>query len=208
MVASIDRELFSKMLSGAAQALIDNEDRLSQIDSQFGDGDHGVAMGRIARTIQTHVTAWGDESFHDFIEALSDDVLATGGGSAGSLYGVMIGGMASPLSDEETIDAPLLKEMFASMAADLSDISGAKVGDKTMVDALFPAVEAAQAAPDDVGGILHAAATAAHEGMERSEGFASKFGRARSYGDATIGTPDAGAVSCALFIAGLASPFA
>ena len=77
-----------------------------------------------------------------------------------------------------------------------------------MMDALIPAVEAAQAcdaAADDAAAVFAAAADAAEAGAKASEGFASKFGRARSYGDATIGTPDAGAVSTALFLRGLAS---
>ena len=65
-------------------------------------------------------------------------------------------------------------------------------------------VEAAQKAPDDVKAVLEAAAKAAAEGAKASEGFVSKFGRAKSYKEETIGTPDAGAVSTSLFFAGLA----
>ena len=84
-------------------------------------------------------------------------------------------------------------------------MSGAKVGDKTMMDALIPASEAITAyegnSEDD---LFAAAAKAAAEGAENSKNFVSKFGRAKSYGAKTIGTPDAGATSMACFFRGLA----
>ncbi len=73
-----------------------------------------------------------------------------------------------------------------------------------MMDALIPAVEAARAAKGDVKEVLEAAAQAAEAGAKASEGFVAKYGRARSYHEQTIGTPDAGAVSAALFVRGLA----
>ncbi|MFR1637883.1 MAG: DAK2 domain-containing protein [Eggerthellaceae bacterium] len=102
---------------------------------------------------------------------------------------------------------PAARHMFAGCLAEMQDITNAQVGDKTMMDAI-PAVEAAQACEaegDDAAAVFAAAAEAAEAGARASEGFASKFGRARSYGDATIGTPDAGAVSTSLFLRGLAT---
>ena len=85
----------------------------------------------------------------------------------------------------------------------MEDITNAGVGDKTMMDALIPAVEAAQNAKDDVMAVLEAAKGAAARGAKESEQYVSKYGRARSYKEKTIGTPDAGAVSTSLFFAGL-----
>ena len=98
-----------------------------------------------------------------------------------------------------------LKAMFAAALEALEDISGAKVGDKTMMDALIPATEAIEAYDGgDESGLFAAAAAAASEGAENSKNFVSKFGRAKSYGEQTIGTPDAGAVSMCYFFRGLA----
>ena len=84
-------------------------------------------------------------------------------------------------------------------------MSGAQVGDKTMMDALIPASEAIAAyAGSDEGGLFDAAAKAAAAGAENSKNFVSKFGRAKSYGAQTIGTPDAGAMSMSYFFQGLA----
>ena len=84
-------------------------------------------------------------------------------------------------------------------------MSGAKVGDKTMMDALIPASEAIAAySGTSEEELFAAAARAAADGAEASKQFVSKFGRAKSYGAKTIGTPDAGAVSMSCFFQGLA----
>ena len=101
-----------------------------------------------------------------------------------------------------------LKNACAAVTAaeeELSDMSGAKVGDKTMMDALIPASQAIAAYEgDDEGELFAAAARAAAQGAEATRQFVSKFGRARSYGAQTIGTPDAGAMSMSYFFQGLA----
>ena len=95
--------------------------------------------------------------------------------------------------------------MFANAFAEIDDMSGAKVGDKTMMDALIPASEAIAAyAGENEQELFSAAAAAAEAGAEATKGFVSKFGRAKSYGEKTIGTADAGATSMAYFFRGLA----
>ncbi len=181
----IDRGTCKAMLRESARLMLEQADRLSDIDSKFGDGDHGITITKIAKLM--------DER----------------GGSAGPLYGTLISGLGAQLGDDENeLSADAARRMFAGCLAEMQDITNAQVGDKTMMDALIPAVEAAQACEaegDDAAAVFAAAAEAAEAGARASEGFASKFGRARSYGDATIGTPDAGAVSTSLFLRGLAT---
>lgn len=202
----IDKTRLSEMLVSAAQALVENSDYLSEIDSRFGDGDHGITAKKIGVLIQEKVEEWGDESMADFFEDLGMDIMGVNGGSAGPLYGTMVGGFGIDLTDETEIDAKTLKGMYAGSLSEMEDITTAKVGDKTMMDALIPAVEAAQNAADDVVEIVKAAAEAALAGAKESENFVSKFGRAKSYKEQTIGTPDAGAVSTAMFLEGFAKP--
>lgn len=116
-----------------------------------------------------------------------------------------IGGLGVDLNDgENTLDAEGVKRMFTGCLSEMEDITTAKVRDKTMMDALIPAVEAAQKTEGSVKDILEVAAKAAEGGAKDSEKYVSKFGRARSYKEQTIGTPDAGAVSTSIFIRGLA----
>ena len=201
----LDREALGAMLLQAAKLLEENTQYLSDIDSRFGDGDHGITMGKIAKLIQERVPQWGEDSIKDFLDSLGMAVMEVKGGSAGPLYGTMIGGLGVNLDDDDgQVDEAGLKAMFAGCLSEMEDITTAKVGDKTMMDALVPAVQAAQQAQGDCKAILEAAAQAAQEGAKASEQFVSKFGRARSYKEQTIGTPDAGAVSTSLFFQGLA----
>ncbi len=204
----IDRERFSRMLEESARLMLEEADALSEIDSKFGDGDHGITVTKIAKVIQQQVAAWDEgQPLKDFLEDLGMDVMAVRGGSAGPLYGTLVGGLGVELADDETVvTGDAARRMFAGCLSELRDITTAQVGDKTRMDAVVPAVEAAQAcASDDPADVFAAAADAAEAGAAASEQFASKFGRARSYGEQTIGTPDAGAVSTSLFFRGLAN---
>lgn len=192
-----------KMFGMTARIWNENKDYLSEIDSKFGDGDHGVTIGKIAGLMERSLDAWQDDDIESFLEDLGDSTMEIGGGSAGPLYGTMIGGLSGPLEGNKPIDAGTLKEMFTECLSAMEDITNAKIGDKTMMDALIPAVAAAQEAEDDVMAVLEAAKEAAAKGAKDSEQYVSKYGRARSYKEQTIGTPDAGAVSTALFFAGL-----
>ena len=232
---SIDKHRFKLMLRRAAELWLEKASILSDIDSKFGDGDHGVTIGKIAKLFLIRTDAWDEElpegqcsaaatttsgrlgrgqaeslshlSLHDFIEALGDGVMGISGGSAGPLYGTLVGGLAEPLNEETTIDGQMLKRMLAASLMAMSEITKARRGDKTMMDALIPAVEAALAAADDPARILSAAAQAAAAGAEATREMISKFGRARSYGKKTLGAPDAGAVSTALLFQGLHDGF-
>lgn len=199
----IGKEKWKEMLLASASLWLEKSAYLSDIDSRFGDGDHGVTMKKIAELTEKKAEAWTEESLYDFTDGLGMDIMAVNGGSAGPLYGTMISGLAEPLEGREEIDAGLLKEMFASSVAAMEDISKARVGDKTMMDALIPAKEAAERAEETLETVLQAAAEAAAKGAKDSENYISKFGRARSYKEQTIGTPDAGAVSTSLFFQGL-----
>lgn len=203
----IDKAKLKEMLLSSAALLKEQSTYLSEIDSKFGDGDHGITISKIAMLIEKESAAWDQESIHDFIEHLGEAAMAVNGGSAGPLYGTMIGGFAVPLKDETEIGPELLKQMYACSRDEMFEISTARVGDKTMMDSLIPAVEAALSAENDIPTIVREAAKAASEGAKKSEGFISKFGRARSYKEQTIGTPDAGAISTAVFFEGLAKPF-
>lgn len=180
------------------------EDTLTQIDSKFGDADHGLTMSKIAAAITQAV----DESQGGIQNMLDDAAMAVmelNGGSAVPLWNTWLDGMQEAAPAGDAVDVAGLQAMFASAFEALDDISGAKEGDKTMMDALIPASEAIAAYEgSDEDALIAAAAAAAAAGAENTKNFVSKFGRAKSYGTQTIGTPDAGAMSAACFFQGLA----
>ena len=193
-------------LRNACAAVIAAEQELTEIDSTFGDADHGLTMSKIARAVTEAV----DQS-EGGIQAMLDDaataVMSLNGGSAVPLWNTWLDGMQEAAPEGEEIDVPGLQALFAKALEELNDMSGAQVGDKTMMDALIPASQAIAAySGSDEAGLFDAAAQAALQGAEASKQFVSKFGRAKSYGEQTIGTPDAGAASMAYFFQGLARP--
>ena len=198
----INRDELAARLRGACAAVTAAQDELTEIDSHFGDADHGVTMTKIAQAIAGSIPSAG--GIKGMLEDAAMEVMMINGGSAVPLWNTWLDGLAEAAPEGEELDAEGLKHMLGHSLEELSALSKAKVGDKTMMDALIPATEAALACPGSEEEMLRAAAQAAAEGAEASRNFVSKFGRARSYGEATIGTPDAGAVSMSRFFAGLA----
>ena len=195
---------FAVRLQNACSAVTGAEQELSDIDARFGDADHGLTMSKIAGAISDAVTA-AEGGIQSMLDDAAMAVMELNGGSAVPLWNTWLDGMQEGAPEGDEIDVAGLKAMFASALEALEDISGAKVGDKTMMDALIPATEAVEAYEgSDEAGLFTAAAAAAAEGAENAKNFVSKFGRAKSYGEQTIGTPDAGAMSMSYFFRGLA----
>ena len=200
------KQEFASRLQNACAAVTAAEQELTEIDSRFGDADHGLTMSKIAKAI----SAAAGES-EGGIQAMLDDaamaVMVLNGGSAVPLWNTWLDGLQEEAPEGNEIDTAGIQAIFAKALKALSDMSGAKVGDKTMMDALIPASQAIAAyTGSDEAGLFDAAAQAALQGAEASKQFVSKFGRAKSYGEQTIGTPDAGAASMAYFFQGLARP--
>lgn len=199
----MNKEEFALRLKNACAAVVAAQDELTEIDSHFGDADHGVTMTKIAEAISGSVSSAGG-GIKAMLEDAAMEVMMINGGSAVPLWNTWLDGLAEAAPEGDELDAEGLKQMLGHALEELAALSKAKVGDKTMMDALIPATEAALACPGSEDDIFAAAAKAALEGAEASRNVVSKFGRARSYGEATIGTPDAGAVSMSRFFAGLA----
>lgn len=196
-------ELARRLLNACAEVK-SAEAELTEIDSHFGDADHGLTMRKICTAIESAVQGECG-SVKDMLSAAADAVMCLNGGSAVPLWNSWLDGLAESAPEADALDVPALKAVFAAGLEELDDMSGAKAGDKTMMDAVIPASEAIAAyAGDDEDELFRLAAEAAVQGAENSRNFVSKFGRAKSYGAKTIGTPDAGAVSMAKFFAGLA----
>ena len=195
---------FAARLHHACAAVTAAEAELTEIDSKFGDADHGLTMAKIAGAIAAAVDA-SDGGIQSMLDSAAMAVMSLNGGSAVPLWNTWLDGMQEDAPEGEEIDIDGIKAIFAKAFEEIDDMSGAKVGDKSMMDALIPASEAIAAYEGDSEDALFAAAAkAAAEGAENSKNFASKFGRAKSYGTKTIGTPDAGAMSMACFFRGLA----
>ena len=195
---------FAARLQQACASVTAAEQELTEIDSKFGDADHGLTMTKIAGAISGAV-AESDGGIQAMLDDAAMAVMVLNGGSAVPLWNTWLDGMQENAPDGDEIDTAGLQAIFARALEALNEMSGAQVGDKTMMDALIPASEAIAAyTGNDEQELFAAAAEAATRGAEASKQFVSKFGRAKSYGTQTIGTPDAGATSMAYFFRGLA----
>lgn len=200
------KDAFAARLKHACASVAAAEPELTEIDSRFGDADHGLTMAKIAGAISAAVER-PENGIQAMLDGAATAVMTLNGGSAVPLWNTWLDGMQEAAPEGDEIDVAGLQAVFAQALEELSDMSGAKVGDKTMMDALIPASRAVAAyGGDDENELFAAAAKAAMEGAEATRGFVSKFGRAKSYGEKTLGTPDAGAMSMAYFFQGLAQP--
>lgn len=192
-----------RRLLNACDELRSHKEELSEIDAKFGDADHGYTMAKIADEMAKAI----NENPGDLKTLLDDcamSIITINGGSAVPLWNIWMDALKEKANESVEMEDKDVQEMFRYALEELSDFSGAKVGDKTMMDAMIPATEAIVNATGDINDIFKAGAKAASDGAEATKNMKSKFGRAKMFGDKTLGTPDCGALSCSYFFVGLA----
>lgn len=203
MSSTLDYDGLVRMLSAAAEEIRANQDLLTRLDSVGGDGDHGTtmvrAMGLVDKTLQQATS----RDIQSLLQELGWAIMGVDGGAIGPLLGIFFTGMSEGAA-AGPLDANAVASMLEAGLANLRKQTKAQPGDKTLMDALIPAVEAARnaASEDDVARLLAAAAQAATAGAEGTKAFMAKFGRARSIKEQSIGTPDPGATSISLIFKG------
>lgn len=190
---SIDQ--FRTMLGAALVAVKEREDYFSGLDAVTGDGDHGTA---IVSALNAAVSASKVATdFNGMFNDIGFGVMLNTSGSTSTLMGGFFLGMADGSQGTE-MNADQLKTMFHSGLAGVAKNTRATIGDKTMMDALIPAVEAITGCNSgEIPEILRCGAAAALEGASATVAMKANFGRARNYGERSIGTMDAGAASWA-----------
>lgn len=184
---------FKKMLRNALLCITKRADEFSQLDAVLGDGDHGTAIVQAMSALVA--TADKGTEFKAMLNDMSFSLMLEISGSTSTLLGGFFLGMSDHAEGTE-LDAAGVKAMFAGGLAGVKKQTKAQLGDKTMMDALIPAVEAMQEVDsDDVKTILEAGAHAALQGAKATIDMKANFGRARNYGERSIGYADSGASS-------------
>ena len=193
----LNHELLKKMLAAATDSIESNVARLNQLDSATGDGDHGTSIVKAIRAASKSVAeAQSGQSLKEILYNAGWAVMGEDCGSTSSLIGAFFMGMSDAAVSDELDDMAAIA-LFAAGLAGISKQTKAKVGDKTLMDALIPAVEAMQRA-GDLKTALDAAASSAAQGAESTKGYVAKFGRAKNLGERSVGHVDAGATSIAI----------
>ena len=179
----------------AADAVEAARDELCRLDAAAGDGDHGVTMALAARNVRKALADSPDAEGADLVTKVAMAVGSVGG-AAGPVYASAILAVASVMRSDPA--APLLAHAEAAEKA-ISNLGHAKPGDKTILDALHPAVEALRADDD-----ARSAADAARAGAEATAEMVTTVGRASRLGERSRGLADPGATSLALILDALA----
>lgn len=189
-------------LDRVATLLADRADELGALDAVAGDGDHGVGMHKgsaaalaAARTVQAR-QAGAQSLLTAAGQAWSDGA----GGTSGALWGAMLTAVGAVLGDDDPTGDDLPGDCLAAALDAAVRLGGATVGDKTMVDALQPAVEAHRATQGSPEERLAAALQAARVGAESTKDLVARLGRARPLGAKSLGTPDPGAMSLVMVL--------
>lgn len=195
-------EAFKAMLDNALKHIKAREDEFSKLDAVIGDGDHGTAI--VTALSAVNRIAQNGTEFKQMLGDMGMGVMLEVSGSTSTLLGAFFLGMSDHAAGTE-LDAAAVKTMFAGGLANVQQQTQAKKGDKTMMDALIPAIEAMQAcSSDDVKEVLTAGANAALAGAEATIPMKANFGRARNYGERSIGFADSGATSWSCMFASFA----
>lgn len=189
-----------KMLIYVAERIIENKPYLTEIDSAIGDGDHGIGMAGGMQKAKAKLEA--EESFdsvYDVFAAAGKAMLMSMGGASGVIFGSLYLAGTKGMAKKSELTAEDLAAMERKSLEAIKERGKASVGDKTMVDALEPAVEAMEAnSSKGILEMLKEAEKAAYQGVENTKGQLAKYGRAKSLLERAIGHQDAGATSVAI----------
>lgn len=187
---------FQRMVAAAYTTIEVRAEEFSNLDAALGDGDHGEAIQTAFSVIDKAAQSGGD--FKKMLSDMGFAVMLETSGSTSTLLGGLLLGMSDEAPVTDVIDASILRKIFRGGLLGVQKNTKAQVGDKTIMDALVPAVEAMEKCKsDDVKEIFAAAAQAAIQGAQATKDMKAAFGRARNLGDKTIGHVDAGATSWA-----------
>jgi dihydroxyacetone kinase-like protein len=191
-----------------ASAVITAEaDHLTQLDAAIGDGDHGVNLARGFRAVREAVESGGDNMPPGHLLILAGKTLvSTVGGASGPLWGTALRRAGRAVGEAPELDGARLADALDAALAGVVELGAAESGDKTMVDALGPAVAALRAAVErgaPLAEALEAAANAAADGARATVPMQARKGRASYLGERSIGHEDPGAASTALIVGAL-----
>jgi dihydroxyacetone kinase-like protein len=211
MVEVLDRAGIVAWLTEAARVVAAERDTLGQLDAAIGDGDHGVNMDRGLQAVIAALADDRDSPPGRLLILAGRTLVSKVGGASGPLWGSALRRAGRALGDDPSADGARLADALDAALAAIVELGSAAHGDKTMVDALTPAVQVLRerlAAGDGLAQALASAAVAADEGARATIPLQARKGRASYLGERSIGHQDPGATSTALILHALAKVIA
>jgi len=201
---TLDTNWIRGWITASADSIGEHKQELNTLDREIGDGDHGENMDRGLRAVAEALDRLPDDSTPNAaLRSIAMTLISTVGGASGPLYGTAFLKAADPIGDASQIDGPALVALLTAARDGIVSRGKAQPGDKTMIDAWTPAVDAAATAQDagaSVSDILREAADAAEAGAVATEPLVARKGRASYLGERSAGHRDPGAQSTALLL--------
>lgn len=192
----------SKIVDNVILAIQSNRDYLSEVDGAIGDGDHGINMNK-GFTIAQEELKDMEYNMSEGLKVISSVLVDKIGGSMGPLYGAFFRGLSVASKKQEVIDKKVFNDMLKKAYDNLTMISPAKVGDKTLIDVLSPAIETYKNAvenDEEFDVALEKMIVSAKNGLEGTKNMVAKLGRASRLGERSLGHQDAGSTSCYIIL--------
>ncbi|MDT3725623.1 dihydroxyacetone kinase subunit DhaL [Streptomyces sp. DSM 41972] len=192
----LDADFFRRWMTVTAASVDSEAERLTALDSEIGDADHGSNLQRGFRAVKDALDKEPPATPGAVLTQAGRLLVSTVGGASGPLYGTLLRRTGKTLGEAAEVDRQQLAEALRAGVDAVVKLGGAAPGDKTMIDALLPAVDA-------LGESFAAARDAAREGAVATTPMRARKGRASYLGDRSIGHQDPGATSSALLVAAL-----
>jgi dihydroxyacetone kinase phosphoprotein-dependent L subunit len=201
MIEKLTIDQTKAMLIAVADCIIENEQYLTDVDNKIGDGDHGIGMRIGMINAKNALLSKTFSDISQIFKTVGMALLNSMGGASGVIFGTMFFGGVSKMESQPYLNKTLLAEILNNALSGIKTRGKAKVGDKTMVDALEPAAYALQNEDtEDMEKALQSAEQAALEGLEKTKKYIAEFGRAKTLGSRSLGFQDAGATSVWLIL--------
>jgi phosphoenolpyruvate---glycerone phosphotransferase subunit DhaL len=203
----MNNEDMQHWLERIATALHENASYLTQLDSAIGDADHGSNMDRGFQAVLVKLPTMSSMDMSTQLKTVGSTLVSTVGGASGPLYGTAFLRAATAINGKETLDSADVVAMLEAFVGGIATRGKAHIGEKTMLDALMPAIDAAKealASGASVADITSRASRAAEEGMKTTIPMLATKGRASYLGERSIGHQDPGSTSSWLILRSLA----
>lgn len=195
-------EEVKEMFIYLGDTFIDNKDHLTNIDSEIGDGDHGIGMEKGFLTAVAGLKSKNFMSVNEIFKETGNSMINSMGGASGIIFGTMFIGGLKDKPDFNSLDNNVLFNFFSDALEAIKKRGKAGIGDKTMVDALEPAINQIMNSNNLYDAVKNAE-IAALNGVEDTKGYVANFGRAKTLGKRSLGYQDAGATSVWLMFKGM-----
>src|SRR5215213_9864980 len=207
-MGDVDLSLLTGWVREFARVIGEKAEYLTDLDAAVGDADHGINMDRGMRAVVDALDANAPADMAALCKLVGMTLVKSVGGASGPLYGTFFLRMAPALGSGDSVDAADFAKALRAGVEGVVQRGRAEAGDKTMFDALAPALDALDAAlasGEDLSAALADATVAAEKGRDATESMVARKGRASYLGQRSVGHIDPGATSAAMLIAAAAS---